>query len=90
LGFQEGETPSIPFPALHEEDQNICDFQTSIDKLNLPTRINATKVPLTSFSPVNKFHMVEHIDLNGFKDLVQIVNIYRDFQSSCLGSFFPA
>ena len=44
----------------------------AIDNLGLPTRINATKVPLTSFSANNKFHMVEHIDLSGFKDWVSL------------------
>ena len=39
--------------------------------MNLPSRINAVKTPLTSFVATNKFHMVESIDLSGFKDYVR-------------------
>lgn len=58
LGIDSAEVPSLPFPVFGVEEQEVVDFRTAIDRLNLPSRINANKNPLTSFSASNKFHMV--------------------------------
>ena len=70
LCIQQGEAPSQPLPLLQTDQKQDRDFRLAIDELSLPTRINANKVPLTSFSAGNKFHMVEHLDLGGYEKLV--------------------
>jgi hypothetical protein len=70
LSIEEDEAPIRPLPQTTKIQQEALNFLTAIDKLNLPSRLSYSKPPLTSFSPANKFHMIEIIDLSHFKDKV--------------------
>lgn len=70
LSLEEEEVPSFPLPSLAQDNQQPLNFMLAIDRLSLPSRLSYSKPPLTSFSPSNKFHMIECIDLSGFKDKV--------------------
>ena len=63
--------PAQPLPELARAKQENYTFLTAIDKLGLPSRLSYSKAPLTSFSPANKFHMIETIDLSNFKERVR-------------------
>lgn len=45
-------------------------FEQKYNSYQLPSRISYTKAPFTNFSATNPFHMIEAIDLGGFKDKV--------------------
>lgn len=79
LSIEEDEAPIRPLPQPTKIQQETLNFITTIDRLNLPTRLSYSKAPLTSFSPANKFHMIEIIDLSRFKDKVNYSQ-NRDFR----------
>jgi hypothetical protein len=49
-----------------------ASFSLAIDALALPSRVSFSKAPFTSFNPANRFHMIESIELVGFRDKVSI------------------
>jgi hypothetical protein len=66
LEMPEEEVPSLPLPIFTTDQEELKSFRSAIDKLNLPSRINASKLPLTSFDATNRFHMTQIIDLSGY------------------------
>jgi hypothetical protein len=77
LSIEEEDAPIQPLPRPNNEVQAPPTFTLAIDSLALPSRLSFTKAPFTSFNPANRFHMIENIELVGFKDKVRVW-IYRD------------
>lgn len=70
LCMEEDEVPAQPLPGPNHRTGPPLTFLLAIDQLALPSRLSYNKPPLTSFSPANKFHMIEEINLSNFKDKV--------------------
>jgi hypothetical protein len=70
LSIEEEEAPIQPIPQVQTNNHTPPTFTLAIDALSLPSRISFSKPPFTSFNPSNRFHMIENIDLSGFKDKV--------------------
>jgi len=85
LSIEEEEAPIRPLPQTAKVQQETLTFLTAIDRLNLPTRLSYSKPPFTSFSPANKFHMIEVIDLSHFKANVENL-IFRVFPRTPCGN----
>lgn len=86
LSLDEDEAPAQPLPQVVAHQQEKLTFMLAIDRLNLPTRLSYSKTPFTSFSPTNKFHMIETIDLSNFKDKVHKA-LFRVFQRTLSENF---
>jgi hypothetical protein len=71
LCIEADEAPAQPLPSFISAQEDKPTFLLAIDELNLPSRLSYSKPPFTSFSPANKFHMIETIDLSNFKDRVR-------------------
>lgn len=72
------EVPSEPVPTSNAVINEPMTMQVAMDKLYLPSRLNFTKPPLTSFQASNNYHMVELIDLSGFRN-----NVINNFTQGC-------